>query len=152
MEPTIVDKGEMLLVGMVDYGGVIGTLWEAFIENDRLVKHVVEGNGYELHAYPPGFEYGDPFYCFVGVEVTDIQDMPDFMFAKVLPPGTYAVFTHRLADGGYEGANAPIDKWMRTGPYDRAHDFDLQVYGHRFKGPDNPESELDFYIPVKPKQ
>jgi AraC family transcriptional regulator len=87
----------------------------------------------------------------VGVEVTDVQDLPDFMFAKVVPPCTYAVFTHRLADGGYEGANAPIDAWMSAGEYERAHDFDLQVYDHRFKGPDNPESELDFYIPVKPK-
>ena len=152
MEPTIVEKGEMLLVGMVDYGGDIGALWEAFIESDKLVEHAVEGVGYEIHAYPADFEYGQPFYCFVGVEVTRLKDLPDVMFAKVLAPCAYAVFTHRLADGGYEGANEPIDAWMRTAPFERAHNFDMQVFGHRFKGPDDPESELDFYIPVRPKR
>ncbi len=151
MEPTIVEKGEMTLVGMVNYGGDIGALWRAFIANDKLVKHTVEGVGYELHAYEADFEYGKPFYCFVGVEVTQLEGLPDIMFAKVLPPCTYAVFTHRLADGGYGGANEPIDAWMRAAPYERAHAFDLQVFDHRFKGPDDPESELDFYIPVKAK-
>ena len=150
MEPTIVEVGEKTLVGMVDFGGDIGALWDAFIANDKSVKNAVEGVGYELHAYPENFEYGEPYYVFVGVEVMEIQDLPDTMFAKVLPPCTYAVFTHRLADGGYEGANEPIDAWIRRAPYDRAHAHDMQVFDHRFKGPDNPESELDFYVPIKP--
>jgi predicted transcriptional regulator YdeE len=134
MEPKIVRKDPITLVGMVSYGGDIGRLWDAFTANDHLINHTVGEVGYELHAYSKHSSPGDHYH----------------MFVKILPACEYAVFTHRLADEGYEGANEPINNWLETGPYERAYYFDMQVYDARFKGPENPDSELDFYIPVKP--
>ena len=85
----------------------------------------------------------------VGVKVSKIEVLPEIMFAKILPACEYAVFTHRFGDGGYAEANEPIDNWLESGAYQRAYAFDLQVYDARFKGPEDPDSVLDFYIPVK---
>ena len=150
MEPKIVRKDPITLVGMVSYGGDIGRLWDAFTANDHLINHTFGEVGYELHAYSKHSSPGDPYHIFVGVEVEKIENLPEIMFVKILPACEYAVFTHRLADEGYEGANEPINNWLETGPYERAYYFDMQVYDARFKGPENPDSELDFYIPVKP--
>jgi AraC family transcriptional regulator len=149
MEPKIIEKDQITLVGMVSYGGDIGSLWDAFTASDHLIEHIVGEVGYELHAYPKGFSPGNPYHIMVGVEVSKVEVLPEIMFVKFLPVCEYAVFTHRLRDGGYAGVNEPIDYWLETGPYERAYDFDLQVYDARFKGPEDPDSELDFYIPVK---
>jgi AraC family transcriptional regulator len=152
MEPNIVQKDPITLAGMVSYGGDIGRLWEAFSANDHLIRHTVGEVGNELHAYSKDFSPGDPYPIFVGVEVSKIEALPEIMFVKILPGCEYAVFTHRLTDGGYAGLNETIEKWLETGPYERAYNFDLQVYDARFKGPEDPDSELDFYIPVKPRK
>jgi AraC family transcriptional regulator len=152
MKPKIVRKDQLTLVGIASYGGDIGRLWDAFTANDHLVKHVVGEVGYELHAFSKGSSPGDPIHIFVGVEVKKVENLPEIMFVKILPACEYAVFTHRLADGGYQGVNQPINHWLETGSYERAYDYDLQVYDARFKGPENPDSELDFYIPVKPRK
>jgi predicted transcriptional regulator YdeE len=149
MKPEIVKKDSFTLVGMVSYGGDIGTLWEAFTANDHLIEHTVGEVGYELHAYPKGFSADDPYHIMVGVEVSEIKVLPEIMFAKTLPACDYAVFAHRLGDGGYAGANEPIYHWLESGAYQRAYNFDLQVYDARFKGPEDPDSVLDFFIPVK---
>jgi AraC family transcriptional regulator len=151
MEPKIVRKDQIKLVGMASYGGDIGRLWDALTANNHLITHAVGEVGYELHAYSMCSSPGDPIHIFVGVEVKKIENLPEIMFVKILPACEYAVFTHSLADGGYQGANQLIDHWLETGLYERAYDFDLQVYDARFKGPGNPDSELDFYIPVKPR-
>ena len=113
-------------------------------------KHVVPGVWYELHSYPEDWQCGQPFYLFVGVQVQRIEAMPDLALAKVLPPCHWAVFTHCLGNGGLEGANESMDAWLRAAPWDRAHAIDMQVFGEDFKGPDNPESKMEFWIPVKP--
>ena len=152
MEAKIIRKDQLTLVGMASYGGDIGRLWDAFTANDHLITDMVGEVGYELHAFSKRSSPGDPIHIFVGVEVKKVENLPEIMFVKILPACEYAVFTHRLADGGYQGANQPIDHWLESKPYKRAYNFDLQVYDVRFKGPENPDSELDFYIPVKPSK
>ena len=69
MEPNIVRKDQITLVGMASYGGDIGRLWDAFTANDHLITHTVGEVGYELHAYSKHSSPGDPIHIFVGVEV-----------------------------------------------------------------------------------
>jgi hypothetical protein len=68
---------------------------------------------------------------------------------KVLPPSRYAVFTHRLADGGYGGANDAMNAWLDGGPYRMPKDLSIQRYEvSRFKGGSAPDSQIDFLLPV----
>lgn len=146
MEPTIVTKGEMILVGLTSDRSDIHGLWMKYEEKDKAIAHKVEGTGYELHRF-----LKDSVQVTVGTEVTNADSVPEGLTVTRVPAGQYAVFTHRLANGGYEGLNPVMDKWLKTGPYEQADSFIIEVYGPRFKGGNQPDSEIDFLIPVRPR-
>jgi predicted transcriptional regulator YdeE len=150
MEPRIVEKGEMVLVGMVSHGGDIGELWNRFERNEKSIRHAVEGLWYELHIYPEDFSEGTPSYL-IAREVTSLKDVPYGMFVKPLPAGTWAAFTHRCGVEGFDVLNRGINEWLAAGPYRHARNISLQVYDARFKGFSDPESQLDLLIPIVPK-
>ncbi len=148
----IIEKGEMTLVGMVSYGRDIHELWVEFEGYEKLIKHrAEEGVWYEYHAYGDGWEPANPFYCMAAVEVTQAEDVPDNMFVKQVPAARYVVYSHRFESGGFDAACKTITEWLETGPYEQVRDFDLQLYDSRMKGMEDPESEMDFLIPVEPK-
>lgn len=149
---VIVERPQMLLVGMVSFDGDIGALWGRFSPHENLIKHKVEGAWWELHIFPEG---QDARWVMVGVEVTQLEAVPDEMFVKAVPAGHYAVFPHRPGLGepnhGYDALNQRIDTWLETGPYKISRRLSLQLYDARFKGMEDPESEQDLLIPVEPK-
>ena len=153
MEPKVVDVPEMILVGVVDgapdVGRLdIGALWQRFAEASDGVEHAIEGVGYELHIQTPA----EPcmHFCLVGTQVSEVGAMPPDMFVKVLPPCTYAVFTHRVAHG-YKEVYERINAWLESSEYEEAHPYDFQLYDSRFKAMDDPESVQDIYVPVRLK-
>lgn len=152
MEPKIAESGMRTLVGMVSCGGSICELWDQFSPNEELIPHRVDGAWYEYHAYPKDHKPGDPFYVMAAVEVTEIGSLPECMFVKVLPAGTYAVFEYHLSIGGYDVINSAIREWLDSGPYRMVGNCSLQIYDSRYKGHDDPESVLDLVVQVEPKQ
>ncbi len=152
-EPNVLRHGELLLVGMVTRAGYgdIGALWQAFMPVEASVPAAVRGRAYELHVYPEGYACGDPFWLMVAVAVERLEHLPPALFVKPLPAAVYAVFEHRLGDGGFEGANDAIEAWSRSSAYERCAPYDLQVFDQRFRGPEDPASVVEFWIPVRPK-
>ena len=152
MEPRIVERPELVLVGIVasapdvnqmDFHGI----WQRFQTDSENIKHQVEGAAYELHVQTEA----EPatHFSMAGVEVTDVEDLPAEMFVKVLPACTYAVFTLRFVDG-FGQAYERIWGWLAESPYTTdPYAFDIQRYGSRFTGPEDPESEVDIYVPVR---
>jgi len=151
MEPRIVDKDEITLVGLVSFGGDIGELWNRVETSEDQIAHAVPGLWYELHIYPADFSVGTPTYM-VAREVTSVEDVPHAMFVKPLPAGTWAAFTHRCGVEGYDAVNRRINDWLEVSPYRQSRNISLQVYDHRFKGFTDPDSELDLLIPIEPKE
>jgi AraC family transcriptional regulator len=155
MEPQFVDKPEMTLVGIVGCASDVNHLdihglWERFSEQSEEIRHPIEGVGYELHmereALPP------MHFCLVGVEVEKIEALPIELFAKVIPAGRYAVFTHRFAEGGYDDAFRAVYEWIGNSAYALAHPFDLQCFDARFRGSGDPESVIEIHVPIAPKK
>jgi predicted transcriptional regulator YdeE len=152
MEPQIVEKTEkMMLVGIVASGPDVslidyGALWQRFKRQSERIPHRVEGKGYELHIQ----EETEPtlHLCMIGVEVRKISEMPPEMFAKVIPAGSYAVFTHRMEDGGFGQAFSAVYGWLKDSAYTSAYPFDIQCYDDRFQGSGNPQSVLEILVPV----
>ena len=61
-----------------------------------VVSLVVDGNvGFELHVEPVEYPETHCFYVMVGVEILDPIGLPLELSVKVLPAGTYAIFTLR---------------------------------------------------------
>lgn len=151
MEPQIITKDQMSLVGIIgssaDVSGLnIHGLWERFGEYDQNIKNQVGEKGYELHIEEEILP--KIHFCLVGVEVEKIEDMQNELFAKVIPLCQYAVFTHRFKDGGYGDAFKAAYQWVRESGFEAAYPFDIQCYDDRFRGPDDPESIMEIYIPI----
>lgn len=144
MDPNVVARQEMILVGCASDGSDIHGTWVKFMEREKDIKHKVEGTSYEWHAWGAR-------KCLVGAEVTEVDAVPEGLSVMRVPAGQYAIFTHRLANGGYEGLNPVMHQWLTTGPYEQISDISIQVFDARFKGGDQPDSEIDFWIPVKPR-
>jgi predicted transcriptional regulator YdeE len=152
LAPRIVERPELILAGVVASGPDVSQmdfhgLWMRFQSESVNIKHQVDGAAYELHvqteAQPP------MHFAMAGVEVTKIEDLPPEAFVKVLPAATYAVFTMRFADG-FAGVYERIWAWLAESPYTAdPFAYDIQRYGPRFASPEDPESEVDIYVPVR---
>lgn len=154
LEPRIVERPELVLAGVVASGPDVHQmdfhgLWMRFESESVNIKHQVEEAAYELHVQTEA----EPVMHFTmaGVEVTKIEDLPDEVFVKVLPAATYAVFTVRFVDG-FEEVYERIWAWLADSPYTAdPFAYDIQRYGLRFTSPEDPESEVDIYVPVSPE-
>ena len=158
-----------MIAGMVFYGdpfaggegwsqeNEIGRLWGRFNRfwDDRQadIQHVVDGSvGYELHVEPVEYPETKSFYVMVGVEVSDPVGLPLELSVKVLPAGTYAVFTLRGPEITSNWPDTIYKGWLPGSGYEEAHKLTVERYdGDRFKGVDDPDSELDIWVPVRKK-
>ena len=166
MEPKVIEKGEIILVGFsfygdpfAEYGGwtegnEIGRLGQRFVDyltqHGEGIKHVKKlGVAYEGHVETEETASRGYREVFMGVEVERLEDVPVEMLIKILPPAMYAVIT-------VSGEQITSDwsqllyEWMHEAGYESAHSYGMQYYDERFKGVDKlGESEIDVYVPVK---
>jgi len=147
----VVKRQEIILAGPVAVtpeadSKVISTLWDRYDELAPKILHKGTDIGYELHISEAGRHH-----CLAGIEVAKLEKLPLGCFATTIPAGEYAVFTHKFSQGNYSDAYRQIKQWLRinapTGAEASNH-FEIQVYDHRFKGMSNPETEIDFLIPL----
>ena len=155
MQPKILTRPEMTLVGIVGTGSTVSDvdiagLWKRFISLSQLIAHQVDPEkGYELHIHQATSP--QMHFCLVGVAVKKIEALPIEIFAKVVPAGRYAVFTHTFSHGGFGEAFKAVYAWLEGSPYQFAHPFDIQVYDERFKGADDSESVIEILVPIEEK-
>ncbi len=167
MEPKIISKKELHLIGCIFYGNPfhsakgwdtaneIGKLWQKFDilmkkNKENLQKYLVDSDvSYEVHIDPEISKEENKWYVFVGSEVENLEEMPLEMFYKIMPKTRYALFTSKGKD--YLYANDIIYKeWLPKSNFEESFSFQIQVYdSKRYFGLDNEESEIDFYIPIK---
>lgn len=157
VEPReIVEREEITLTGMVWYGvpkgEEIAYHWQRFIAQENLVKNRKGNAGYEVWIWNEESEKTKKETGFVGVEVTEIEDLPLEMFVKVLPPSKYAVFAIKATEMHSDWGNKIYKEWLPKSNYEEAHKFLIEYYdGKRFKSMGDEESEIDIYIPIKPR-
>ncbi len=156
MEPKFVEREKITLVGLPFYGepsgGQFGQSWHRFMQHGQQVPNRLDAKvGYGVEIYGPEFPEEHKWHYFPSVEVSNLEDVPINLFVKTLPAAKYAVFT---AKGGLvklgETFQYAYMTWLPASEYEVAFPFDFEYYDERFHG-DAPESEVDIYIPVKPK-
>jgi AraC family transcriptional regulator len=167
MKPTIVEKGQMILLGFSFFGdpftasagwteeNEIGRLWNRFMayltQYGNCIQHVTSDQiAYEVHIEADEMAKTGEWEVFVGMEVGKLEDVPTELLVKVLPPSTYAVFTFSGEQITSDWHRYIYQEWLPDSGYQAAHKYSFQLYDHRFKGLENlDESELDVYVPVK---
>ena len=167
IEPSIFEDKTFKLLGCVFFGdpfhlakewsseNEIGKLWQRFGSlsykyNILLNKICTDNNiALELHLEPDEFKETKKYYVMVGMEVNNIDEIPLEMFIKILPKTSYLVFTTSMSNKFELGAYV-YKEWMPKNDYNQAYPYILQWYDRRrYKGLEDPESEIDWYIPVK---
>jgi AraC family transcriptional regulator len=166
MEPRVIKKGQMLLLGFGFFGdpfrisggwteeNEIGRLWNRFIAylttyRDGIQHITTDAVMYEVHIQHEETPRTGEYEVFVGIEVEKLEDVPVEMSAKILPPTAYAVFTLQGEQITSDWQRMIVD-WMLQSGYDSAYSYGLQRYDERFKGLDRiEESVLEAYVPVR---
>ena len=130
-------------------------LWHGFMSRKKVIQNSTGQVLYSMQIYPPGFFSNfNPdmqFEKWAAVEVADFTDVPDEMEAFTLQGGIYAVFLHRgPASDGPRTFQYIFGTWLPASDYeidDRPH---FELLGDKYKN-DDPASEEEIWIPVKPK-
>lgn len=150
IEPKIIRKGELSIVGVLGNGQTTGQVWDDFMarENKHPIIGQKEDSGYEVRMY----NEDQTCDCLVGVHA-DIHKNLSHYDTKILPDVLYAVFEIYPAKG-YESQNSAIDKWVKQNKDKyQAFRFEnksyaIEYYDERFKGNEDMNSVLEIWIPV----
>jgi AraC family transcriptional regulator len=136
-------------------GNRAAELWKSFMPQLKDITNRVGTDLYSVEVYEPGFFTAfDPskeFEKWAGVEVADGDQTAAGMEVLTIPTGQYAVFQHRGPASEAEKTYGYIFRvWLPSSGYtldDRPH-FAVMGGGYR---KDDPESEEEIWIPVRPK-
>jgi AraC family transcriptional regulator len=131
-------------------------LWRSFMPYRKEIHNCVSTDLYSLQIYPPSFyENFNPdteFEKWAAVEVFDFADVPCNFFRLNLEGGLYAVFHFKgLHSSASEIFRFILGTWLPESIYnldDRPH---FERLGEKYKN-DDPNSEEEIWIPVKPKK
>jgi AraC family transcriptional regulator len=119
---------------------------------EEINKHTVELDiAYEAHiAYPDQLD--QEYHIFVGFKTTGPISTPIEFFYKEMPPTRYAVFTGKGKDMAADMERI-YTEWLPNSRYVESYPMLVQRYDQkRFKGLDDPDSEIDFMVPIKERQ
>lgn len=130
-------------------------LWSSFMPRRREIGHVIGTELYSIEVYPPSFftDFNSEasFEKWAAVKVSDFDTVPNGMETLISPEGLYTVFKHIGSAGeGPKTYRYIFQSWFPHSDYhldDRPH---FAIMGEKYKK-DDPSSEEELWIPVKPK-
>ena len=130
-------------------------LWHSFMPRRKEIRNRVGTDLYSLQVYEPfyfdNFNPGKLFEKWAAVEVSDFNNIPDEMEGFILQSGLYAVFLHKgTASDGPKTFQYIFGTWLPDSEYlldNRPH---FEILGEQYKK-DDPDSEEEIWIPIKPK-
>lgn len=144
--------GKRLKMSFADYK--IAELWQRFLPKRREIKNHLTNDLISLVVYDPthfsDFKPTNEFVRWASVEVSDFDQVPAEMETFVLQGGLYAVFEYKGLSADSSIFQYIFSTWLPNSDYvldDRPH---FEVLGKKYKNND-PESEEEIWIPVKPK-
>ncbi|MBP1991920.1 GyrI-like domain-containing protein [Paenibacillus eucommiae] len=154
MEPNVVFKETFMVVGMrVDTRMVenqIPELWQKFLPRmDEIVHRTNHHDTYGISEYSDN--YVDEFFTYWAcAPVNSIEVVPDGMISKTIQGALYVVVTHK---GKLESMGKAFEfihnTWLPNSGYQLDEKDSFELYGERFLGGENEQSETDIYIAIK---
>ncbi|MBE7463839.1 MAG: GyrI-like domain-containing protein [Planctomycetes bacterium] len=160
-EPKRIELPDLRLVGACGFanffeaeiGQQIGGVWDRFFSHfAQIEKLKKESSGlFGLELYPPGFPKQEPRWYYMACAEVETLDapQPSAFVSRFIPASAYACFTHRgTLDGLPKAFRTLYDEWLPASGVKLRGTHDLERYDDRFKGPADPESEVDILLPL----
>jgi len=158
LQPELYTQKKMLLVGektcfySVDseknnIAEKLPPLWGSFLSRMDKIENVISGVCYgvvqQSKQNPEQLEY------YAAIEVNSLNTVPDGMASIVIPPATYAKFTHQ---GDVKNINNTVNyiysSWLLQSGMTHTYGADLEYYGADYH-PTSDKSVMHYAIPVK---
>lgn len=132
-----------------------GELWQRFMPKRRDIANQLTNDMISLQVYKythfADFKPTNEFEKWAAVEVTDFENVPTDMETFTLSGGLYAVFDY-MGSSKYSSIFQYIyGSWLPNSEYDLDDRPHFEVIGEKYKNND-PSSEEEIWIPIKPKQ
>lgn len=121
-------------------------LWESFLSRLAEIKNAINGVCYgALYRIT---EDDEQLNYIAGIEVRDIESIPDGMEAIILPECHYAHFTHRGAVAQLDTTvNYIYSNWLLKSGHKHTYGPDLELYGANYH-PTAKDSIIQYAIPI----
>ena len=131
-------------------------LWRSFMPKRKEIQNSVGKELFSIEVYPPlYYDYFNPdteFEKWAAVEVTDFQTIPGEMETLTSPEGLYAVFVHKgPASEGPKTYQYIFTVWLPNSEFQLDNRPHFAIMGEKYKNED-PDSEEELWIPIKPKE
>lgn len=159
MEPKIVEISDLKIEGIQTTGnpaqGDFGKTWPILFERcDEISDKVGPRVSYGVQSYDKSLMKKGVWRYTAGFEVESEDNIPEGMILIELPSTKYAVFEYQGVIGPELGRTFEYiyTEWLPASEFEGAAPYDYEKYDERFKGPDNPDSVLEIYIPIKEKR
>lgn len=160
LQPEIRTTGERRVVGIRGRSTLadnrLPDLWRSFQPRiPEIPRKKFPWNAFGICEVDPGFDLNlfseeTESSELVGVEVETFGKLPSGMDTKVIPPGKFAVFTHT---GSIAKLGITYDyiwgTWVPCSGVEVDQRDDFELYDQRFLGPENEESQMEIWVPVK---
>ncbi len=130
-------------------------LWKNFMPRRSEIGNTFGTDLFSLQIYETGFfETFHPnrmFEKWAAVEVSEFDKIPDGMKTFTLQSGQYAVFHYKgSANDASEIFGYIFTVWLPDSEYILDNRPHFEILGEKYKK-DDPESEEEIWIPIKPK-
>lgn len=118
---------------------------------ELLLKKMPASFSLEEESAEPVDDVGNfSLFYMAAVEVDSFDNLPVNLVAKAIPANTYAVFIHHgVLDSRLKDTFQAAYQWLAASDYERAGPYDMEFYGPQFSGPQNPDSVLEIWVPVR---
>ena len=132
-------------------------LWNRFMKLRGSIENITGKDLYSVQEYGEIFMSGEfdtqsEFKKWAATEVSDFNETPKGLQKLEIPAGKYAVFIHEgTAKKFAESSRYIFNEWLPESDFnldDRPH---FEILGVDYKGPENPDSKEEIWIPVKEK-
>lgn len=157
-EPVLKKISSMEVIGLRDRitmpNNTILQLWENLMKDESKIIHRT-GNSVGL-CFMDDDPESESFTAIVAHVVSKVEKIPEEMIHHTVPAGEYLVFTHR---GKFRPNGLSItygfiyNTFLPQSEYEPNGSYEFEWYEHpRFKGTEDPETEIDIYIPIQKKK
>lgn len=154
LEPEFIELGAIFLIGSVAFERgtpeMITQLWAHFpAEISSIPNRIIPERYYQIVFWPDQYDLEGSFLM-CAVEVEDLNHINPSLVGKFLPPARYLRFIHKGCSYNVGLTYQYIyESWLPKTDYKLSLPYNFELYGEKFLGPDDPDSESEIYIPVE---
>jgi AraC family transcriptional regulator len=132
-------------------------LWQSFMPRRKEISNNLTTELFSMQVYPLLFDFSfsdlkAEFEKWAAIEVADFETVPAGMETYILTGGLYAVFDYKGLSTDTKIFEYIFGTWLPNSENylldDRPH---FEILGDKYKNND-PNSEEEIWIPIKPKE